>query len=172
MPFRDGLAFVHDMLSGFDLRDQIKIIAAGKIITGFDLIRAFALGADACYSARAMMLALGCIQALECNQNKCPTGVATQDPELVKGLNVEDKSKRVANYHKETILAVIELLAAAGLESPTQVKRKHIFRRITMQQNKRYDEIYPEVEPGSFLKEDNIPQRYRSLLKEALAESF
>ena len=108
MPFREGLAFVHNTLIGFGIRDKIKLIASGKILDGFDIFRAKALGADICYSARAMMMAVGCIQALECNKNTCPTGVATQDEELVKGLVVGDKSRRVASYQKETIKAFVE----------------------------------------------------------------
>src|SRR5690606_38470870 len=97
MPMLEGLTFVHDMLRGFGLRDEIKLLVSGKIMTGFSIYRALALGANACYSARGMMFALGCIQALECHKNTCPTGVATQDKELIAGLNVENKTERVAN---------------------------------------------------------------------------
>ena len=92
MPLRDGLAFVVDALRGFDLKKEIKVIASGKIVFGFHMFRALALGADVCNSARAMMLSLGCIQALECNKNTCPTGIATQKPELVKGLSVKEQN--------------------------------------------------------------------------------
>jgi glutamate synthase domain-containing protein 2 len=85
MPFREAVAFAHNTLTGFGLRKHIRLIASGHIVSGLDIFRAHALGADACNAARAMMIALGCIQALECNKNTCPTGVATQDPELVKG---------------------------------------------------------------------------------------
>ena len=102
-PMMDGLAFVHNILVGFDVRKHIKIIASGKILSGFHMVRAMALGADTCNSARAMMMALGCIQALECNKNTCPTGVATQDPYFMNGLVIEDKKVRVANYQKNTV---------------------------------------------------------------------
>ena len=94
MGLRDGLIFANDYLMLHGIRDQVKLIASGKVITGFDIIKVLALGADACYAARAMMLSLGCIQALECN-NKCPTGIATQVPSLVKGLDVENKYVRI-----------------------------------------------------------------------------
>ena len=97
MPLLEGLSFVDNMLRGFGVRHHIKVAASGKILTGFHILRAVALGADMCNSARAMMMALGCIQALECNKNTCPTGVATQDPELVDGLVIDDKKVRVAN---------------------------------------------------------------------------
>lgn len=149
MPFRDALATVDNMLRGFDLRKNIKIIGAGKILSGFSIFRALSLGADACYSARGMMLALGCIQALECNKNTCPTGVATQDPKLIKGLVVDNKKFRVANYHRKTVEAFVELLGAAGLEHPSQLHRGLVYRRVWMHEVKRYDEIYPYVEIGS-----------------------
>ena len=166
-PFKEGLVFVHDCLVGFNLRKEIKIISAGKIITAFDMYRAFALGADVCYSARAMMLAIGCIQALECNKNTCPTGVATQDKELVAGLNVKDKKERVASYHHQTVEAFVELLAASGLKNSSQIERRQISRRITMKEVLRYDEIYPPVKPGCLLAESTVPKEILLDWKEA-----
>ncbi len=152
MPLRDGLAFVHDTLKGFGLRGEVKILASGKIFTAFHMIRAMALGADACYSARAMMLAVGCIQALQCNTNACPTGVATQDPVLMKGLDPVTKRERVANFHKNTMEAFVEMLAASGLSSPDEIRRKHILRRTSMNEVKSYADIYPVMKEGSLLK--------------------
>ena len=151
MPLRDGLAFVHDTLVGYGLRDQIKLIASGKITTGFHIIRAIALGADICASARGMMMALGCIQALQCNSNKCPVGVATQNKMLMKGLDVTDKKQRVANFHERTIKSFVELLAAAGIKEPGQIERKYINRRVNMTQIKTYEELYPSVKEGSLV---------------------
>ena len=131
-PLRDGLIFVVDILKKYDIRDQIKINATGKIVSGFHIARAMALGADFTSSARAMMMALGCIQALQCNRNTCPTGVATQDPRLVRGLDPTTKGVRVANYHEETVHSLIELLAAAGLKHPSDLTRKHIKRRVSI----------------------------------------
>jgi hypothetical protein len=115
MPLRDALAFVHDALNGFALKRHIKIIASGKIATGFDIIKNIAIGADMCNSARGMMLALGCIQALVCNTNKCPTGVTTQNPKLAAGLVISDKKVRVANFHSETVKITVELMSAQVL---------------------------------------------------------
>jgi glutamate synthase domain-containing protein 2 len=172
MPFKEGLSFVYDTLVGFDLKKHIVLLAAGKVISGFDMVRAMALGADACYSARAMMMALGCIQALECNNNNCPTGVATQNPELVKGLVVDNKKVRVANYHRLTVESFVELMAAAGIKEPAQISRRHISRRVFMNLVKRYDEIYPYVPQGSLLSADTCPEEYADLLKTATAGSF
>ena len=157
MPLNDGLSFVTDCLNGFNIKKYIKIIASGKIITGFNIIRNIALGADMVNSARGMMMALGCIQALECNKNICPTGVATQDPSLIKGLVVKDKAIRVANYHRETVHSVIDLLSATGHSSIEDLTRYDMNRRISQMDVKRFDEIYPIIIPGAFL-DGNIPQ--------------
>ncbi len=172
MPYKEGLAFVYDALVGFDLKKDIKIFAAGKIISGFHIFKAIALGADACYSARAMMLALGCIQALECNNNHCPTGVATQNPELTKGLVPSDKAVRVANFHKETIHSFVELMGAAGIRDISEINRTHIYRRISNNETKRYDEIFPYVQNGSFLDINTCPPNYRFYLAAADPKSF
>ena len=171
-PYKEGLAFVYDALVGFDVKKHIKIIASGKIVTGFHIFRALALGADCCNSARAMMMAVGCIQALECNKNTCPTGVTSQDPELVAGLVVEDKKRRVANYHKETIVAITELLAASGLESSSKVNRSHVHRRIIMNKTQRYDEIYPYIDKGSLLNKITIPDHFVKYIEAATPDSF
>lgn len=152
MPLKDALAFAVDTLIGYDLKKDIKIVAAGKIISGFHIARTIALGADMVNSARAMMMAVGCIQALECNNNSCPVGVATQNKSLMKGLDVEDKTDRVANFHHETIKSFMELLAAGGFSKSDDLKRNHINRRINMNTIMDYSQIFPEVEAGSLLK--------------------
>lgn len=172
MPFREGLAFVHNALVGFGIRDKIKLIASGKILDGFDIFRAKALGADICYSARAMMMALGCIQALECHKNTCPTGVATQDEELVKGLVVSDKSQRVANYQKGTIKAFVELMGGAGIKSHKDIKRHHVNKRITVEKIMRYDEIYPLIPSGCLNAESTVPEMWKRDWDMASAEAF
>ncbi len=161
MPLREGLVFVHDTLTGFNLRKDIKLIASGKIISGFHMARVMALGADICYSARAMMLATGCIQALECNTNTCPVGVATQNKSLMKGLDVADKGVRVFNYQEETVHSFLELVAAAGLTHPKDITRKHINRRIGMHKVAKYNEIYPDFIAGSLLERKTIPLHYQ-----------
>ncbi|MBM1107356.1 FMN-binding glutamate synthase family protein [Aurantibacter crassamenti] len=161
MPLREGLIFVIDTLVGFGLRNDIKVIVAGKIITGFHMARAIALGADGCNSARAMMLAIGCIQALQCNTNTCPVGVATQNKSLVRGLVVDDKAPRAKNFHEATIHSFLELVAAAGLNGPSELRREHISKRIGMYVVKTYDEIYPYMEEGSLLHIERIPESYQ-----------
>lgn len=172
MPLRDAVAFVYDMLKGFGLKKEIKIICSGKIISGFDIIKALSIGADLCNSARGMMMALGCIQALKCNANTCPTGVATQKPELMNGLVVEDKKERVANYHKDTILTAVELMAAAGLDHPDKVDRKVVHRRIDDTNIETFEETYPEYPEKCMLDENNIPKKYRLHYQRASAEHF
>jgi glutamate synthase domain-containing protein 2 len=171
MPFMDGLAFVHDALMGFGIRDKMKIIASGKILTGFHIVRAIALGADTCNSARAMMLALGCIQALICNTNRCPTGVTTQDRWKMAGLVVEDKKHRVANYHQDTVESCVELIAAVGLTDPHQVTRSLVYRRILMNAVKTFEEIYPYTAWCSFLN-GNVSDLVKRELEEAKVDTW
>lgn len=150
-PLRDAITYIHNQLIGYDLKKDIKIIASGKIISGFDMARTIALGTNACNSARVMMLAVGCIQALKCNTNTSPTGVATQDPKLYIGLVVEDKATRVANFHRNTIESFVHLMSASGFQYPNDIRRKHIHRRISMDKTMTYEELYPSVEKGAFL---------------------
>jgi len=152
-PLNEGLSFVHNALVGAGVRDRIRVIASGKVHTGFQIATKVALGADMCNAARAMMFAIGCIQAMRCNSNQCPTGVATQDPELVAGLHVGDKSARVARYHKETVKSFFEVLGAAGCERPSDLKAWNIMRRISATEIRNYSEIYPAIEPGSLLRD-------------------
>jgi glutamate synthase domain-containing protein 2 len=170
-PLLDGLAFVDNMLKGFNIRQHIKIIASGKILTGFQMVRAIALGADMCNCARAMMMALGCIQALECNKNTCPTGVATQDPYFTKGLVVDDKKVRVANFHKHTVESFVELMAAAGIDNPRKLNRHQITRRVFMNEVRTFEEIYPSIPVGS-LQNGSVPDRYKMSYESASADTF
>jgi len=161
MPMRDGLMFVHNALRGFGVRDRLRIIAAGKIVTGFHMVRTLALGADLCNSARAMMLALGCIQARRCNMNSCPVGVATQDPMRMQGLDVEHKAERVTRYHQATIHSFLELVAAAALPGPAEIGPEHVFRRSSATRIQRFDEIYPCISQGALLDSSTIPASWR-----------
>lgn len=145
LPLREGLSFVTDTLKKYSLKNEIKIIASGKVFSAFHMIRLMALGADGINSARGMMMAIGCIQALQCNTNKCPVGVTTQDKSLMKGLDVNDKYVRVANYHKNIIHSFIEMLAAAGLSAPKEIQRKHILHRIGPNKLVSYQELYTET---------------------------
>jgi len=141
-PLLEGLSFVNKTLKKYGLKGQIKIIASGKAIDAFDIIKYLALGADAIGMARSFMLSLGCIQARECNMDTCPVGVATQEKDLVKALVVEYKNVRVKNYHKKTISAVKEMTAAMGKESITEIESKHIFRRDRNGEITSLDKIY------------------------------
>lgn len=170
-PLREALAFVDDVLTGFGFREDIKVIAAGKIFTAFHMVQNLSLGADLCNSARGMMLALGCVQSLSCNTNTCPTGVATQDPKLSKGLDPTDKGERVCNYHHKTVESLMDILSSTGHNSPDRLNRTHIFRRINQSEVKRYDEIFPLVKRASLL-EDDVPESLRLHFMEASADSF
>jgi len=171
-PAREGLAFVYNALVGFNIKKEITLIASGKIVSGFDIFKAISLGADATYSARAMMMAVGCIQALECNHNTCPTGVATQNPKLVKGLDVNDKKVRVANYHKETVTAFVELMAAAGLDDPDQINRTQVYQRIDQHISRPFNKLYPYIPEGSLLKPESYPRGWHEYMSRADANSF
>lgn len=121
MPLEPALIFVNKTLENYNLRNKLKIIASGKVLTSLDILRAVAMGADMCNNARGFMFSLGCIQALRCNSNNCPTGVATQDKMLIKGLDVTDKSERVYHFHKNTLHTCNELIAAAGRSNYEEV---------------------------------------------------
>jgi len=114
LPLEEGLVVVRNLLTGADLRSKVKINASGKVMSGFSLVRTLALGADLTCAARAFMLSLGCIQALKCNTNKCPTGIATQNKELQYGLDPQDKSYRVYNFHTKTMQAASEIVGTMG----------------------------------------------------------
>ncbi len=170
-PLRDAINIVHNSLVGFGLRQQIRIISSGRVVTGFDMISRFAMGADMCNSARAMMMALGCIQALRCNSNHCPTGVATQNPELVKGLDISDKKIRVANFHSETVRSTAELLGAIGLERASDVRPWHLLRRTDQGEIKHLAQIYEFIKEGSLLQEP-LPHAFAHACHTAKAETF
>jgi glutamate synthase domain-containing protein 2 len=170
-PLNDGLSFVHSALVGAGVRDEIRIIAAGKVNSGFQIAAKMALGADMCNAARAMMFALGCIQALRCNSNECPTGVATQDPSLVKGLHVGDKAQRVAKFHHETVRSFFDVLGAAGLASPKEIRPWHVMRRVSSTEARTYGEIYPFIAPGSLLGDD-VPPAFARAWQAASMSSF
>lgn len=170
-PLEEGLTFVHESLIGFNLRPHIRVIASGKVMTSFHLYSRMALGADICNSARGMMLALGCIQARQCNTNHCPTGVATSDPNLVVGLVPSDKRVRVYNYHRQTVHAFAEILGASGFSSTSQISRHNVHRRISGDSVKSYAQLFPYVERGSFLAAEP-PAAYREYLRIASAHDF
>jgi glutamate synthase domain-containing protein 2 len=150
-PLREGLLLVHNALVGLNLRDRIKVGASGKIISAFDIARIMALGADWCNAARGFMFALGCIQAQACHTGKCPTGVTTQDPLRQRALDVPDKAERVANFHRNSLAALAELVAAAGLTHPSQLGPEHLIRRISDTEIHPANELYEFLNPGDLL---------------------
>lgn len=173
MPLREALMLVHQTLVGLNLRSEIKIGAAGKIITGFDIARTLAIGADWCNAARGFMFAVGCIQSQTCHNDRCPTGVATQDPNRQKGLDPLDKSERVYHFQKNTVKALAEILAASGLDHPEQFGPEHIIRRVSAQMALPLSKVYPQLTPGSLLRgEQPDHPSLREYWQEASADSF
>ena len=171
VPLVEGLIFVHNALVGYGLRDTIRVCASGKITSGFDMVKRLALGADLCASARGMMLALGCIQALRCNSNRCPVGVTTQDPQLVAGLVPADKSARVRGFHAETIESVSEIMGAMGIAQPDDLRPWHIMRRTSPTEIHHYGEIYEFLRKGDLLH-DPLPPGYKRACEAARADTF
>jgi glutamate synthase domain-containing protein 2 len=145
LPMADGLSFLNNALLGAGLRDRIRLGASGKIISAYDIARAFALGADFVMSARGFMFAVGCIQARACHTNKCPTGVATQGWWRQRALVVREKSVRVANFHRNTLKALAGVLGAAGLHHPRQIRPEHFKVRMPGGTMIRGDEAYPRI---------------------------
>lgn len=170
-PLEDGLHLVHSSLVGVGLREKVRIFASGRLTTGFHMLQKVALGADVCYSARAMMFALGCIQALKCNTNHCPAGVATQDPALMRGLVVEQKSVRVKRFHHATVASYLELLGAAGASCGRELRRDSLMRRLSRSEFRSFAELYPEPEAGSFLR-DQVRPDWRDAWERARSDSF
>jgi glutamate synthase domain-containing protein 2 len=170
MPCLEATYFVSQVLRGAGLRDQIRVISAGKNASGFDMMAKIALGADIVNSARAMMLALGCIQSKSCNTNKCPTGVATQDQARSKALDVELRAERVRNYQAGTVSAFLELCGALGYHSPCELKPSDLYQR-TASGLRHFDQVYTPLLPGQLLNE-SIPAIYAEDWLRAQAERF
>lgn len=174
-PLQEALALVHNTLVGTNLRTQIKIGASGKIISAFDIARTMALGADWCNSARGFMFALGCIQSQSCHTDRCPTGVATQDPTRQRALFVPDKAERVAHFHENTMIALAELIAAAGLQHPCDLRPHHFVRRVSANQVHLLSTLIPFLDPGELLDEhqfERLPPVFKLYWPIAQAESF
>lgn len=171
MPGQDAIVFVVNTLRGLNLKQEIKVFASGKLTSAFGIIRLLAMGVDVCYAARPFMLSLGCIQALRCNTNDCPTGVATQDPELVQGLVVGNKRTRVKNFHEQTIKGVAEILGAMGISNHRELTPHHLRRRVSQLDVRPLSAIIPWVAEGSYLK-GQIPENWKQDFESANADSF
>ncbi|MAH85349.1 MAG: FMN-binding glutamate synthase family protein [Rhodospirillaceae bacterium TMED8] len=150
-PLTDALIYVDNALIGAGIRDRVKIAVSGKIVSAYDIIRYIALGADWCNMARPFMFSLGCIQALTCSTGNCPTGVATMNPKRHRVLNVKDRATRVANFHKNTLHVVKEMIQASGLRDPSELTRRNIVRRVSASEILLADQIYPKVTAGSLI---------------------
>jgi glutamate synthase domain-containing protein 2 len=171
MPMREGVNFVHNALVGIGARERIRIGASGKIATAFDMARAMALGADWCNSARGFMFALGCIQSLSCHTDKCPTGVTTQDLTRNRALVVPDKTARVYNYHLATLETLAELVAASGLDHPSDIRPIHFSHRMSGTEVWSYAQMYPALRERELL-EGTEDLRFRDAWAMAQAESW
>ncbi|WP_010221263.1 FMN-binding glutamate synthase family protein [Pseudomonas donghuensis] len=172
VPMREGLMFVHNTLVGLNLRDKIRIGAGGKIISAFDIASVLAIGADWVNSARGFMFAIGCIQSQSCHTNKCPTGVATQDPLRQRALVVPEKADRVYSFHRNTLHALGEMLAAAGLEHPAELKPKHLVRRISASEIRLFSQLHVFLKPGELLSGAIDSEFYARMWRMARSDSF
>lgn len=170
-PLREGLVFVHSALVGANLRDRVRIGASGKITSAFDMARVMALGADWCNVARGFMFAVGCIQAQQCHTDRCPTGVATQDPLRQRGIDVPSKGERVAEFHRQTVKALAELVAAAGLDHPRDLGPHHFMHRASADRVVTFAELYKPLKPGELITGTTDP-RYEIPWAVATPESF
>ncbi len=172
VPLREGLLFVHNTLVGANLRDKIRLGASGKIISAFDIASMLAIGADWVNAARGFMFAIGCIQSQSCHNNRCPTGVATQDPLRQRALVVPDKAERVRNFHHNTLKALAEIVAAAGLEHPAQLELRHLQRRMSETGICQLDQLHEILQPGELLGGRIGSDFYSSQWRMARADSF
>ena len=172
VPLREGLMLVHNTLVGVGLRDRIRVGASGKIITAFDIAKTMAMGADWCNSARGFMFALGCIQAQTCHTGTCPTGVTTQDALRQRALVVPTKAERVFEFHHSTLHALSELIAAAGLTHPQDIKPEHIIRRISSTEVASLAGLYKFLQPGELLNNIAEHKVFAYYWGKARAESF
>jgi glutamate synthase domain-containing protein 2 len=172
VPLREALMIVHNTLVGLDLRDKIRIGAAGKVITAIDVARTLALGADWCNAARGFMFALGCIQSQSCHTDLCPTGVATQDRKRWKQLDVPDKAARVKNFHENTLIALKELLQAAGLSHPAELGPEHVIRRVSSVEVRSLATLYKFVKPGELIDGVGEHAVFQRFWKDARPDTF
>jgi glutamate synthase domain-containing protein 2 len=152
VPVREGLLFACNTIVGASLRDRIRVGAAGKVVSAFDIASLMALGANWTNAGRGYMFALGCVQSLICNTNQCPTGVATQDTLRQRALVVEDKAQRVANFHRNTMLALSEMIAAAGLEHPSEIGPHHLVRRLGEAEISLFSQLHVFLDPGELVE--------------------
>lgn len=147
----ESLPILVDLLDGYGLRERVRVVASGKLITPNMVAWAIALGADFCVSARGYMFSLGCIQAMQCHRNTCPTGVTTHDPKLQRGLVPADKAQRVAHYHRHLVKEVEVIAHSCGVVEPRLLRRHHA-RMVTGTHSELLSDLWPPVEKGTYLR--------------------
>ena len=150
-PLKDAVVFVDNALVGSNLRQKVKIGASGKLVSAFDIAHICALGADWVNMARPFMFSIGCIQCRSCHTGECPTGIATMDPMRYRAIDIEDRSARASNFHKNTLFVLKELLESVGVKHPSELNRRHIVRRLSESEIRLADQIYPRAEKGELL---------------------
>ena len=170
-PINEALSFIHNTLVGLNIRQHIRLIAAGKVVSGFDMVMKLALGADGVNMARTMMFALGCIQSLRCNENTCPTGVATSNPRRAKALKPKLKGPRVANYHKNTVESFAELAGAMGVNTIDQLTPDMVRHRHDDGHSVSYDAFSNYIQPGTIL-DGTAPMLYMKPWNACSSQSF
>ena len=151
-PLKDAVVFVENALIGANLRNKVKIGVSGKVVSAFDIAHVCALGADWVNMARPFMFSIGCIQCRSCHTGECPTGIATMDPMRYRAIDIEDRSKRAFNFHKNTLFVLKELLEAVGVNDPYELNRRHVVRRLSESEIRLADQIYPKALKGELLK--------------------
>ncbi len=171
LPINEGLSFAQACLVGAGLHDRIRLVASGKIATGFDMVVKMALGADTCNMARPFMFTIGCIQSLRCHTNTCPTGVATQDPERYKAIDIERKMRQVSGFHHKTLESCMALMGAMGVTCTEDLTPDHIFLRGDDGTALTYRKLYPWLDPGA-LTGGPLPQPFDSYWSAASADRF
>lgn len=168
----EGLYFVHNALVGVGLRDDIRIIASGKTASGFDVLTKVAVGADVVNAARTMMMAIGCVQSRHCNNNLCPTGIATQDPARAKAVRVPEKSERVKNFHNNTLKNFYDLVGSIGLDDPAKLMPHMIKRRTSNGMLMPVSTLIAPLKANALIEGLDIPEPWRHWWKRSSAETF
>jgi glutamate synthase domain-containing protein 2 len=171
-PLREALMLVHNTLVGINLRERIRIGAAAKVITAFDVARTIAMGADWCNSARGFMFAIGCLQSQTCHSGHCPTGVATQDPQRMRALVVPDKAERVSQYHQNTLSVLKEMLCAAGLSHPRELGPEHVIRRVSSTEVRSLAALHTWIKPGELLTSTPESPVFKVFWEAARSDTF
>ena len=168
----EGIHVVNNALIGVGLRDKVKIIAAGKTASSFDILTKIAAGADIVNAARTMMMALGCIQSRHCNTNLCPTGVATQDQARSKALDIKVKSERVKNFHHNTLSSFFELIGSMGLDTAAKLTPQMIKKRTPCGGQVSMESITKPLASNALINNLNIPEPWQQWWETSSAEQF